>query len=131
MNSIGSELIPLFMQDVDTAFLNKSDLEANVDALAQEVEFLKALYLEVRLFSKPLRMRLLSMHTQRLSQAFGFPGTGFIHLVPPPLRPVCSLSECVGVRKARDYTEHLHSHVKPDSDLLSCEIQTFIGQAKG
>ncbi|XP_040608721.1 keratin, type II cuticular Hb4 isoform X2 [Mesocricetus auratus] len=33
-------------KDVDTAFLNKSDLEANVDALAQEVEFLKALYLE-------------------------------------------------------------------------------------
>nr|XP_042120629.1 keratin, type II cuticular Hb4 isoform X3 [Peromyscus maniculatus bairdii] len=33
-------------KDVDTAFLNKSDLEANVDALAQEIEFLKALYME-------------------------------------------------------------------------------------
>uniref|UniRef100_A0A8C0ZUR9 IF rod domain-containing protein n=1 Tax=Castor canadensis TaxID=51338 RepID=A0A8C0ZUR9_CASCN len=33
-------------KDVDTAFLNKSDLEANVDALTQEIEFLKALYLE-------------------------------------------------------------------------------------
>lgn len=51
------------MQDVDTAFLNKSNLEANVDALAQEVEFLKALYLEVRLvFSRHSRMRVLSLH---------------------------------------------------------------------
>ncbi|XP_075816841.1 keratin, type II cuticular Hb4 [Microtus pennsylvanicus] len=33
-------------KDVDTAFLNKSNLEANADALAQELEFLKALYLE-------------------------------------------------------------------------------------
>ncbi|XP_055482972.1 keratin, type II cuticular Hb4 [Psammomys obesus] len=33
-------------KDVDTAFLNKSDLEANMDALAQEADFLKALYLE-------------------------------------------------------------------------------------
>uniref|UniRef100_A0A8C6QIN5 Keratin 84 n=1 Tax=Nannospalax galili TaxID=1026970 RepID=A0A8C6QIN5_NANGA len=33
-------------KDVDTAFLNKSDLEANVDTLTQEIEFLKALYLE-------------------------------------------------------------------------------------
>lgn len=37
------------MQDVDAAFLTKSDLEANVDALIQEIEFLKALYQEVRL----------------------------------------------------------------------------------
>ncbi|KAM6154249.1 keratin, type II cuticular Hb4 [Erethizon dorsatum] len=33
-------------KDVDTAFLNKSDLEANVDILTQEIEFLKALYLQ-------------------------------------------------------------------------------------
>ncbi|XP_004872744.1 keratin, type II cuticular Hb4 [Heterocephalus glaber] len=33
-------------KDVDTAFLNKSDLEANVDMLTQEIDFLKALYLE-------------------------------------------------------------------------------------
>ncbi|XP_003475813.1 keratin, type II cuticular Hb4 [Cavia porcellus] len=33
-------------KDVDTAFLNKSDLEANVDTLTQEIDFLKALYLE-------------------------------------------------------------------------------------
>lgn len=36
------------MQDVDTAFLNKSDLMANVDTLAQEIEFLKTLYEAVR-----------------------------------------------------------------------------------
>lgn len=51
------------MQDVDTAFLNKSDLEANVDALAQEIEFLKALYMEVRpFFSRHSRLRLLILH---------------------------------------------------------------------
>ncbi|KAM5288177.1 keratin, type II cuticular Hb4 [Ctenodactylus gundi] len=33
-------------KDVDTAFLNKSNLEANVDTLSQEIDFLKALYLE-------------------------------------------------------------------------------------
>lgn len=36
------------MQDVDTAFLCKSDLEANLDALTRELDFLKALYAEVR-----------------------------------------------------------------------------------
>ncbi|XP_072510836.1 keratin, type II cuticular Hb4 [Notamacropus eugenii] len=33
-------------KDVDTAFLNKSDLETNVEALTSEIEFLKALYEE-------------------------------------------------------------------------------------
>ncbi|XP_048206482.1 keratin, type II cuticular Hb4 isoform X2 [Perognathus longimembris pacificus] len=33
-------------KDVDTAFLNKSSLEANADTLNQEIEFLKVLYLE-------------------------------------------------------------------------------------
>ncbi|XP_037701577.1 keratin, type II cuticular Hb4 [Choloepus didactylus] len=33
-------------KDVDTAFLNKSDLEANVDALVQEIDFLKTLYMQ-------------------------------------------------------------------------------------
>uniref|UniRef100_A0A8D2DFA0 Keratin 84 n=1 Tax=Sciurus vulgaris TaxID=55149 RepID=A0A8D2DFA0_SCIVU len=33
-------------KDVDTAFLNKSDLEANVDTLTQEIDFLKTLYME-------------------------------------------------------------------------------------
>ena len=32
------------MQDVDTAFLSKADLEANVDTLIQEIDFLKTLY---------------------------------------------------------------------------------------
>lgn len=37
-----------FMQDVDSNFLHKSDLEANVETLAQEIDFLKTLYMEVR-----------------------------------------------------------------------------------
>uniref|UniRef100_A0A8C7AG80 Keratin 84 n=1 Tax=Neovison vison TaxID=452646 RepID=A0A8C7AG80_NEOVI len=32
-------------KDVDTAFLNKSDLETNVDTLTQEIDFLKTLYM--------------------------------------------------------------------------------------
>ena len=32
------------MQDVDTAFLSKADLEANVDTLTQEIDFLKMLW---------------------------------------------------------------------------------------
>ncbi|XP_006904634.1 keratin, type II cuticular Hb4 isoform X2 [Pteropus alecto] len=32
-------------KDVDAAFLNKSDLEANVDTLVQEIDFLKTLYM--------------------------------------------------------------------------------------
>lgn len=36
------------MQDVDTAFLSKADLEANVDTLIQEIDFLKTLYTAVR-----------------------------------------------------------------------------------
>lgn len=36
------------MQDVDAAFLNKSDLMTNVDTLAQEIDFLKTLYMAVR-----------------------------------------------------------------------------------
>lgn len=34
-------------QDVDTAFLMKADLETNVEALVQEIDFLKSLYEEV------------------------------------------------------------------------------------
>ncbi|XP_021569236.1 keratin, type II cuticular Hb4 [Carlito syrichta] len=33
-------------KDVDTAFLSKSDLEANMEALIQEIDFLKTLYME-------------------------------------------------------------------------------------
>uniref|UniRef100_A0A8D1LHR5 Keratin 84 n=1 Tax=Sus scrofa TaxID=9823 RepID=A0A8D1LHR5_PIG len=32
-------------KDVDSAFLNKSDMEANVDSLTQEIDFLKTLYM--------------------------------------------------------------------------------------
>lgn len=37
----------LWPQDVDTAFLMKADLETNVEALVQEIDFLKGLYEEV------------------------------------------------------------------------------------
>lgn len=35
-------------QDVDCAYLRKSDLQANVEALTQEIDFLRRLYEEVR-----------------------------------------------------------------------------------
>lgn len=35
-------------QDVDAAYMNKVDLEANVDALNDEINFLKTLYETVR-----------------------------------------------------------------------------------
>lgn len=35
------------IQDVDTAFSKKSDLEANVDTLTQDINFLKTLYMAV------------------------------------------------------------------------------------
>lgn len=35
-------------QDVDCAYLRKSDLEANTEALTQEIDFLRRLYEEVR-----------------------------------------------------------------------------------
>lgn len=35
------------LQDVDTAFLVKADLETNLEALEHEIEFLKALFEEV------------------------------------------------------------------------------------
>lgn len=38
----------LHRQDVDCAYLRKSDLEANVEALVEESSFLKRLYDEVR-----------------------------------------------------------------------------------
>lgn len=109
------------MQDVDTAFLNKSNLEANVDALAQEVEFLKALYLEVRLvFSRHSRMRVLSLHALEAESGLWVSSAGFPQLVPLLLRPACSLSVTLsgGMQKVRDFTRHLHSHVRPDTDHL-------------
>ena len=38
-------------QDVDCAYVRKSDLEANSEALIQEIDFLRRLYEEVRGFS--------------------------------------------------------------------------------
>lgn len=40
--------MPLPFQDVDCAYLRKSDLEANAEALTQEIDFLRRLYEEVR-----------------------------------------------------------------------------------
>ena len=47
MNEETGSHIPAF-QDVDCAYLRKSDLEANAEALTQEIDFLRRLYEEVR-----------------------------------------------------------------------------------
>jgi fucose 4-O-acetylase-like acetyltransferase len=39
---------PLFLQDVDAAYMNKVELEAKVDALLDEINFLKMFYDAVR-----------------------------------------------------------------------------------
>lgn len=41
-------LPPSPLQDVDCAYLRKSDLEANAEALIEEINFLRRLYEEVR-----------------------------------------------------------------------------------
>ena len=43
-------------QEVDCAYLRKSDLEANSEALIQEIDFLRRLYEEVRELSAVVRM---------------------------------------------------------------------------
>ena len=40
-------------QDIDCAYLRKTDLEANVEALKEEMSFLQLLYDEVSLFPSP------------------------------------------------------------------------------
>ena len=40
-------------QDIDCAYLRKADLEANVEALKEEMSFLQSLYDEVSLFPSP------------------------------------------------------------------------------
>lgn len=120
------------MQDVDTAFLNKSNLEANVDALAQEVEFLKALYLEVRLvFSRHSRMRVLSLHALEAESGLWVSSAGFLHLVPLLLRPACSLSPCLGDAEGQGLHKASPQPCWADTDLLSPVIQISIGQPKG
>lgn len=42
-----ASLLSVSSQDVDCAYLRKSDLEANVEALVEESSFLKRLYEEV------------------------------------------------------------------------------------
>lgn len=72
-----------FMQDVDTNFLNKSDLEANVETLAQEIDFLKTLYMEVRAHSFPLShtRSVLSLDSLAASPELAYFLTfGVIHL---------------------------------------------------
>lgn len=40
-------VVSAWLQEVDTAFLIKADLETNAEALVQEIDFLKGLYEEV------------------------------------------------------------------------------------
>lgn len=40
-------MTPLLLQDVDAAYMNKVELQAKVDNLQQEIDFLTALYREV------------------------------------------------------------------------------------
>lgn len=63
-------------QDVDCAYVRKSDLEANSEALIQEIDFLRRLYEEVRGFlvlvgipeplSSPPTGRLMQKYRMRL-----------------------------------------------------------------
>lgn len=41
----------VFFQDVDAAYMNKVELEARVDALQDEINFLRAVYEAVRVYS--------------------------------------------------------------------------------
>lgn len=40
-------MTPLLLQDVDAAYMTKVELQAKVDNLQQEIDFLTALYREV------------------------------------------------------------------------------------
>lgn len=41
-------ILPIFFQDVDAAYMNKVELEGRVDALQDEINFLRAVYDTVR-----------------------------------------------------------------------------------
>lgn len=41
----------LFLQDVDSAYMNKVELEAKADALQDEINFLRAVYDAVRIYT--------------------------------------------------------------------------------
>lgn len=47
--TLNAPLSCLLHQDIDSAYLRKADLEANVEALRAEMHFLRALYEEVSL----------------------------------------------------------------------------------
>jgi hypothetical protein len=115
-----SSSLSFFTQDVDAAFLNKSDLEANVDTLIQETEFLKALYHEVR---------LLRTQGYDCSAACTVGAESGLQVsrywLPPPLRPFV-LSATVSEGKEGQGGRRLHSHIKPNNELPSSVVQTFV-----
>lgn len=39
---------PVFLQDVDEAYMNKVELEAKLESLTDEINFLRSIYEEVR-----------------------------------------------------------------------------------
>lgn len=63
-------------QDIDCAYLRKADLEANVEALREEMGFLQALYEEVSLSPSPEEQvreeRAEGFLSCGLSWSFGF-----------------------------------------------------------
>lgn len=79
---------PPHHQDVDCAYLRKSDLEANVEALVEESNFLKRLYDEVR---RPLPTSL-----EAGREGVGTQGGDCVHI--HPLRVIAC-------------EEHAHTHV--------------------
>lgn len=57
MQCLARQSLFLCFQDVDIAYMNKVELEAKVDALTDEINFLRALYEAVRtilIFPSPL-----------------------------------------------------------------------------
>lgn len=61
-------LFCLLHQDIDSAYLRKADLEANVEALKEEMHFLQALYEEVSL---PVSRRAIERRDKRVSLGCG------------------------------------------------------------
>jgi hypothetical protein len=108
------------MQDVDTAFLNKSDLEANVDALTQEIEFLKALYLEVRLIFS--RQASLGKGLVRLAN------TGITHLCSHS--SLCALYVDESASGEHQGNRLLTAWHRPGVDFIASMIQILISQSK-
>ena len=94
---------PSHHQDVDCAYLRKSDLEANVEALVEESNFLKRLYDEVR---GPLPTSL-----EAGREGVGTQGRDCVHI--HPLRVIaceehahtCEWAYCEAVRHVHVSTE--------------------------